>query len=426
MAGVYSVSQVNAYIKNMFAQDFALNRISVKGEVSNCKYHTSGHIYFTLKDGKSSISAVMFAGSRKGLAFTLEEGQQVTAKGSVEVYERDGRYQLYAQEITREGIGDLFERFQKLRDELEEMGMFSPEYKKPIPKHAKTVGIVTAPTGAAIRDIMNISARRNPYVQLFLYPALVQGESAKESIVKGIETLDRMGLDLLIVGRGGGSIEDLWAFNEEIVARAIFNCNTPVISAVGHETDVTIADYVADMRAPTPSAAAELAVFDYGLFEEQVQLYRNTLSKAMDRKLERCRYRAGQYGLRLKLHDPKRSIRENRQRLADMEEKLRSLMVSKAAFDRARAAEGEQRMKRLIEKQAVRDRHRLELIISRLDGLSPLKRIGGGYGFITDEKDRRLESIDQVKAGDGLRVRVRDGSVEAVVSNVSPSPIKEN
>ncbi|MFT4005013.1 MAG: exodeoxyribonuclease VII large subunit [Lacrimispora sp.] len=426
MAGVYSVSQVNAYIKNMFAQDFALNRISVKGEVSNCKYHTSGHIYFTLKDGKSSISAVMFAGSRKGLAFTLEEGQQVTAKGSVEVYERDGRYQLYAQEITREGIGDLFERFQKLRDELEEMGMFSPEYKKPIPKHAKTVGIVTAPTGAAIRDIMNISARRNPYVQLFLYPALVQGESAKESIVKGIETLDRMGLDLLIVGRGGGSIEDLWAFNEEIVARAIFNCNTPVISAVGHETDVTIADYVADMRAPTPSAAAELAIFDYGLFEEQVQLYRNTLSKAMDRKLERCRYRAGQYGLRLKLHDPKRSIRENRQRLADMEEKLKSLMVSKAAFDRARAAEIEQRMKRLIEKQAVRDRHRLELIISRLDGLSPLKRIGGGYGFITDEKDRRLESIDQVKAGDGLRVRVRDGSVEAVVSNVSPSPIKEN
>lgn len=426
MAGVYSVSQVNAYIKNMFAQDFALNRISVKGEVSNCKYHTSGHIYFTLKDGKSSISAVMFAGSRKGLAFTLEEGQQVTAKGSVEVYERDGRYQLYAQEITREGIGDLFERFQKLRDELEEMGMFSPEYKKPIPKHAKTVGIVTAPTGAAIRDIMNISARRNPYVQLFLYPALVQGENAKESIVKGIETLDRMGLDLLIVGRGGGSIEDLWAFNEEIVARAIFNCNTPVISAVGHETDVTIADYVADMRAPTPSAAAELAVFDYSLFEEQVQLYRNTLSKAMDRKLERCRYRAGQYGLRLKFHDPKRSIRENRQRLADMEEKLKSLMVSKAAFDRTRAAEGEQRMKRLIEKQAVRDRHRLELIISRLDGLSPLKRIGGGYGFITDEKDRRLESIDQVKAGDGIRVRVRDGSVEAVVSNVSPSPIKEN
>ncbi|MEY8353059.1 exodeoxyribonuclease VII large subunit [Lachnospiraceae bacterium 54-53] len=421
MAGVYSVSQVNAYIKNMFAQDFALNRISVKGEVSNCKYHTSGHIYFTLKDGKSSISAVMFAGYRKGLGFQLEEGQQVVAKGSVEVYERDGRYQLYAQEITKEGIGDLFERFQKLRDELEEMGMFSPEYKKPVPKHAKTVGIVTAPTGAAIRDIMNISARRNPYVQLILYPALVQGENAKESIVRGIETLDRMGLDVLIVGRGGGSIEDLWAFNEEVVARAVFNCSTPVISAVGHETDVTIADYVADMRAPTPSAAAELAVFDYRLFEEQVELYRNTLSKTVDRKLERYRYHASQFGLRLKFYDPRRRIRENRQRLADMEEKLKSLMLSKAAGDRARAAEGELRIKRLIEKQAVRDRHRLELYASRLDGLSPLKRMGGGYGFITGKKGRPVESVKEVKAGDGIQVMIRDGGIEAVVSRVTPS-----
>lgn len=213
-----------------------MNRISIKGEVSNCKYHTSGHIYFTLKDRGAAIACVMFAGQRKGLSFKLEEGQKVVAKGSVEVYERDGRYQLYAQEITKEGVGDLFERFQKLRDELEEMGMFSPEYKQPIPRYAGKVGIVTAQTGAAIRDIMNISARRNPYVQLYLYPALVQGENAKYSIVKGIETLDRLGLDVLIVGRGGGSIEDLWAFNEEIVARAIFACRTPVISAVGHET----------------------------------------------------------------------------------------------------------------------------------------------------------------------------------------------
>ncbi len=421
MAGAYSVSQVNAYIKNMFSQDFALNRISVKGEVSNCKYHTSGHIYFTLKDGKSAISAVMFAGNRKGLAFKLEEGQQVVAKGSVEVYERDGRYQLYAQEITKEGIGDLFERFQKLRNELEEMGMFSPEYKKPIPRHARTVGIVTAPTGAAIRDIMNISYRRNPYVQLILYPALVQGENAKESIVKGIETLDQMGLDVLIIGRGGGSIEDLWAFNEECVARAVFACSTPVISAVGHETDVTISDYVADMRAPTPSAAAELAVFDCGQFEEQVQLYRTTLKKTMERKLERYRYHAGQFGLRLKVYDPGRLFRENRQRLADVEEKLRSLMLAKAAADRARALESGLFMKQLMEKQAVRDRHRLELLISRLYGLSPLKRIGGGYGFVTDKKDRPMESVKQVKSGDGIRIRIRDGSIKAVVSQATPS-----
>lgn len=421
MASVYSVTSVNAYIKNMFAQDFALNRISVKGEVSNCKYHTSGHIYFTLKDGKSSMAAVMFAGHRKGLAFTLEEGQQVVVKGSVEVYERDGRYQLYAQEITKEGIGDLFERFQKLRDELEEMGMFSPEYKKPIPKYGTTVGIVTAPTGAAIQDIINISSRRNPYVQLYLYPALVQGESAKESIVKGIETLDQMGLDVLIVGRGGGSIEDLWAFNEEVVARAVFNCSTPVISAVGHETDVTITDYVADMRAPTPSAAAELAVFDYSQFKEQMEMYGHTLLRTVERKLERYRFHGNQYALKIKLYDPKRSIHECRQRLVDIEDKLKSLILSKAASDRARVEEGQLRIKQLIEKQAVRDRHRLEIFISRLEAESPLKRMGGGYGFVTDGKDKRIDSVKQVKAGDRIGLRLRDGSMEAVVSHVAPA-----
>ncbi|MDR7811628.1 exodeoxyribonuclease VII large subunit [Lacrimispora sp.] len=421
MASVYSVTSVNAYIKNMFAQDFALNRISVKGEVSNCKYHTSGHIYFTLKDGKSSMAAVMFAGHRKGLAFKLEEGQQVVVKGSVEVYERDGRYQLYAQEITKEGIGDLFERFQKLRDELEEMGMFSPEYKKPIPKYGTTVGIVTAPTGAAIQDIINISTRRNPYVQLYLYPALVQGESAKESIVKGIETLDQMGLDVLIVGRGGGSIEDLWAFNEEVVARAVFNCTTPVISAVGHETDVTIADYVVDMRAPTPSAAAELAVFDYSKFEEQVEMYGHTLLRTVERKLERYRFHGNQYALKLKLHDPKRSIHECRQRLVDIEDKLKNLILSRTASYRARAEEEKLHIKQLIEKQAVRDRHRLEIFISRLEAESPLKRMGGGYGFVTDGKDRRIDSVKQVKAGDKIGLRLRDGSMEAVVSRVAPA-----
>ncbi len=288
-----------------------MNRISIKGEVSNCKYHTSGHIYFTLKDRGAAIACVMFAGQRKGLSFKLEEGQKVVAKGSVEVYERDGRYQLYAQEITKEGVGDLFERFQKLRDELEEMGMFSPEYRVH-PALRREGGDCNRQTGAAIRDIMNISARRNPYVQLYLYPALVQGENAKYSIVKGIETLDRLGLDVLIVGRGGGSIEDLWAFNEEIVARAIFACRTPVISAVGHETDVTIADYVADMRAPTPSAAAELAVFDYSQFEGQVELYRDALGKSMARKLERYRYQTEQFRLRFQLFDPRRQGGGNR------------------------------------------------------------------------------------------------------------------
>lgn len=398
MASIYSVSQVNAYIKNLFVQDFLLNRISVKGEVSNCKYHTSGHIYFTLKDGTGTLSAVMFAGQRKGLSFPLSEGQQVVVKGTVDVYERDGKYQLYASEITLDGTGDLFKRFEKLRNELEEMGMFDSQYKQPIPKYAKKVGIVTAGTGAAIRDIMNIAGRRNPYVQLILYPALVQGEAAKFSIVKGIETLDGMGLDVLIVGRGGGSIEDLWAFNEEIVARALFQCKTPVISAVGHETDVTIADYVADLRAPTPSAAAELAVFDYEQFENQLGLYHRTLERSFGRKTERLTYRLEQLRLKLRLYDPVRQIYEKRQKLADFETQ----------------------MKTLVDRKLLNQRHRLALIGGRLQGLSPLEKISGGYGFLTDSENKRIESVHHVKVGDKVQIRLRDGSLETTVDKQCP------
>ena len=276
---VYSVGQVNAYIKNMFAQDFMLRQISVSGEISNCKYHSSGHIYFTLKDSSGIIQAVMFAGNRRGLTFHMKEGDNVVVTGSIEVYERDGKYQLYAREITLAGAGDLYLKYEALKKELEEMGMFAKEYKQDIPKYAKTIGIVTAPTGAAVRDINNIAQRRNPYVQLILYPALVQGEGAAQSIVNGIHAMEQLHPDLLIVGRGGGSIEDLWAFNEEIVARAIFDCPIPVISAVGHETDTTIADYVADLRAPTPSAAAELAVFDIQDFYGNIGQYRMQMNQ---------------------------------------------------------------------------------------------------------------------------------------------------
>lgn len=396
MAGIYSVSQVNSYIRNMFAQDFALTRISVRGEVSNCKYHTSGHIYFTLKDKNGTLSAVMFASQRRGLSFQLQEGQQVVVSGSVDVYERDGKYQLYARKIEADGQGDLFERFKRLQNELEEMGMFAAEYKRPIPKYAGTIGIVTASTGAAIRDIMNIAARRNPYVQLILYPALVQGEGAEKSIAAGIRTLDAMGLDVLIVGRGGGSIEDLWAFNEETVARAIFACNTPVISAVGHETDVTIADYVADLRAPTPSAAAELAVFDYRQFEEQRKAYQSALTRAMERQAERRRYRIEQYAYRLKLHGPERQLNEKRQYLLDLEE----------------------RMKTAAERKLFDAKHRLALAGGRPHGLSPLEKISKGFGFVTDGKGRRVEHAQDIKVGEQITVRITDGRIEAQVTGI--------
>ncbi len=396
MAGVYSVSQVNSYIRSMFSQDFALSRIAVKGEVSNCKYHTSGHIYFTLKDGGGSIGAVMFAGQRKGLEFRLRDGQQVVAKGSIDVYERDGKYQLYAREITLDGAGDLFRRFEALRDELEEMGMFDARYKRPIPRYAGKVGIVTASTGAAIRDIMNIAKRRNPYVQLILCPAQVQGEKAKYSIVKALERLDSMGLDIIIVGRGGGSIEDLWAFNEEIVARAIFACKTPVISAVGHETDVTIADYVADMRAPTPSAAAELAVFDYLQFAEQTAAFKEALIRSVERQVEKNRYRAGEYRYRLSLNHPQKKLDDRRQRAADIESEIN----------------------RLVRDRLLEDRHRLALISGRLSGMSPLEKLSQGYGFLGDRDGKKVVSVRQIKPGDVLNIHIRDGRIRAVSEEV--------
>ena len=393
MNRVYSVGQVNTYIKNMFVQDYLLRNLAVRGEVSNCKYHPSGHIYFSLKDEQGAIACVMFAGQRKGLAFSMKDGDKVVVTGSVSVYERDGRYQMYAREIALEGAGLLYEQFLKLKRELEEMGMFAPEYKQPIPRYAKRIGVVTAPTGAAIQDIRNIAGRRNPYVQLILCPALVQGEGAKESIVRGIQTLDQLGLDVLIVGRGGGSIEDLWAFNEECVARAIFQCRTPVISAVGHETDVTIADFVADLRAPTPSAAAELAVCDVRELLGRLEDYEDRFRKSMEMQMERFRQRLRQYQMRLMYVSPGQRIRENRQYLADTEGRLRLLM-----------------------EQKIRDRrHCLQIYIERFRGLSPLEKLNQGFSYVEDEKGKAVTAVGEVEKGDLLTIQVTDGRIRARV-----------
>lgn len=390
---VYSVGQVNTYIKNMFGQDYLLNRLYVKGEVSNCKYHTSGHIYFSLKDGTGAIACVMFAAQRSAMKFRLTEGQRVIVLGSVRVYERDGKYQLYANEIVLDGVGLLYERFQALKNELEEMGMFAPEYKKPIPTYCKRVGIVTAPTGAAIRDIMNISKRRNPYVQLILCPALVQGEMAAPSIVRGIESLDAMGLDVIIVGRGGGSMEDLWAFNEEEVARAIFNCQTPIISAVGHETDTTIADYVADLRAPTPSAAAELAVFNIREVLEKQESCKMRMNQALYNKVRFLRKELETYELRLKALSPKQQLLEKRNLAADLQTQL------------------EQSMKNNLREK----RFLLQMYIEKLNGLSPLKKLNQGYSFVADKDGRAVTSIEGIQTGAELTIHVTDGEIKAKV-----------
>lgn len=394
---VYSVGQVNNYIKNMFAEDFMLRQIRVKGEVSNCKYHSSGHIYFTLKDQTGTLSAIMFAGNRRGLNFQMKEGDKVIVSGSVEIYERDGKYQIYAREIELDGEGNLYLQFEALKRELEEMGMFAPEYKQPIPKFAKTIGIVTAPTGAAIQDIRNVATRRNPYVQLILYPALVQGDGAKESIVRGIHALEGYGVDVIIVGRGGGSIEDLWAFNEETVARAIFDCRVPIISAVGHEVDWTIADFVSDLRAPTPSAAAELAVFDYTQTKQKLAEHKKRMDRSMKRHVSAVREQLAHKMTKLRFLSPQNRLNENRRRLLEFEEKIT------------------ERMRRNLSEK----RHRLMLLAKSLDGYSPAKKISSGYAYVENDKKQSLRSVTMVSPSDEIVIHVMDGSLKATVTEVN-------
>ena len=393
MKNIFSVGQINRYVKNMFTQDFILQKIYVKGEVSNCKYHTSGHIYFSLKDETGVLSCVMFAGHRRGLAFRMKDGDRVVVGGAVDVYERDGRYQLYAKEISLEGAGALYERFLALKTELEEMGMFAQEYKQPIPAFIHRLGVVTAPTGAAVQDIRNISLRRDPYLQIILYPALVQGEGAADSIVRGIHMLDQAEVDVIIIGRGGGSIEDLWAFNEEKVARAIFECRTPIISAVGHETDFTIADFVADLRAPTPSAAAELAVADFRQILQNIAGLRERMQKAMQRRAELGRAQLMQYQMRFQYLNPEAKLRDNRQRLADLDELLRRAMKNRIA----------------------EERHMLGIYLERYRGLSPLYKLNQGYSFVSDREGNGIISTKQVHSGDLLEISVTDGVIEAEV-----------
>ncbi len=395
---VYTVGQLNAYVKNMFTQDYLLQSLFVKGEVSNCKYHSSGHIYFTLKDEKGTIACVLFAGNRGGLNFRLEQGQQVVVGGTVDVYERDGKYQLYAKQIILDGAGLLYEKFEQLKAELAECGMFAAEYKQPIPKYIKKLGVVTADTGAAVRDIIQVAGRRNPYVQIVLYPAIVQGEAAVQSIVNGIRALERQGVDVMIVGRGGGSIEDLWAFNEREVAQAVFDCSVPIISAVGHETDTTIIDYVSDLRAPTPSAAAELAVTDIREILGDIDRGREQLNRLMKRHLDAKRRYMDSCRMQLKFYSPVSRIRERKENCRRLEERLQESMES------------------LLRSR----RHRLDLYIERMRGLSPLEKLKSGFSYVEDEGGQNIRSVADVNVGQQLLVRVQDGNIQTRVEQVEP------
>ncbi|MDE7327366.1 MAG: exodeoxyribonuclease VII large subunit [Lachnospiraceae bacterium] len=415
----YTVSQVTGYIKNIFEKDMLLNRVSIKGEVSNCKYHTSGHIYFTLKDGTSQIACVMFAGARAGLNFRMREGDGVIASGSIRVYERDGKYQLYAQRIVLDGVGQLYERLEQLKGKLREAGYFDMEHKKPLPVFPKKIGVVTAGTGAALQDICNIARRRNPFIQLVLAPAQVQGFGAAESVARGIKRLDRYGVDLIIVARGGGSIEDLWAFNEEIVVRAAYACVAPIVSGVGHETDVTLIDYVADLRAPTPSAAAELAVFEIAALDGKLAGCHERLTRAMFGVIRGYREAALAKADRLALENPRRGLAQKKESLAYRKERLKCRMDGIVKERRGRLAGVPESLLRTVRGAVEKKRQRLKIAAARLEGVSPLARFAKGYSYVSSE-EKGVVSVNDVKKGGELVVTVRDGEIFAKVTGIKP------
>lgn len=388
-----TVSQINLYIKNMFLRDYALQRLCVKGEVSNCKYHSSGHIYFTIKDKASQLSCVMFSTYRKNLGFRLQEGQSVIVQGNISVYERDGKYQMYAVGITQEGAGQLYEEYEKLKKRLLAEGLFDDSRKRQIPKYAKKIGVVTAQTGAVIQDICNVSHRRNPYIQILLYPARVQGEGAHRTIIRGLQYFDTTDVDTVIIGRGGGSMEDLWEFNQEALAYAIAKTHKPVISAVGHETDTTIADFAADLRAPTPSAAAELAVCEFSRLEEKMEEYATALYRGMMGRCDRYRRRAEMLGALLRGGSPAGRLKQNRMYLMRLEERLQASM--------RRQLDGK--------------RHILALYTEKLRGLSPLDKLSQGFSWVTDEHGRGIRDVDQTREGQLLVIHMKNGIVHAKV-----------
>ena len=396
MEEVSTVSQVNMYIKNMFVRDYALRQLRVKGEISNCKYHSSGHIYFTIKDQSSQLSCVMFATYTRGLAFRMKEGQSVIVSGNISVYERDGKYQMYAMSVTQDGVGKLYEEYEKIKKRLLAEGLFDDSKKKKIPRFAQKIGVVTAQTGAVIQDIRNVSNRRNPYVQIILYPAKVQGKDAHQTIIKGLQYFEKTDVDIVIIGRGGGSIEDLWAFNQEELAYAIAACTKPVISAVGHETDTTIADYAADLRAPTPSAAAELAVFSYRDYEIALQEYRYTLNRYMENVLQIKRLQLKQYETVLSHASPKDLIAQRRLFLAECAD----------------------RMTYLIEQKILSAKHQLALYAEELKGLSPLQKLQDGYSYVENAQGKNVNQVKNLTKGEILTVKMTDGQAKVSVEEI--------
>lgn len=388
-----TVSDLNQYIKNKIADDEYLNSILIKGEISNFKNHYTGHMYFTLKDENSLIKCIMFKSYAQKLNFLPKDGMKVILFGGVSVFERDGVYQIYAKAMEEDGLGDLYTKYQELKRKLEEKGLFNQEHKMPIPVMPKVVGVLTSQTGSVIRDIINVSTRRNPNVYIKLLPVPVQGEGAAEKIAYGIEYMNRNKLaDVLILARGGGSLEDLWPFNEEVVANAIYYSEIPVISAVGHETDFTIADFVADLRAPTPSAAAELAVPDVYEIEQKINNYQNRLRMSLIKKVEIMRLRYEKCLSSSVFREPTRKINEHYIILDNYIKQLENAIKTKQEKEKTKFVE----------------------LIAKLDTLSPLKTLARGYA-ITEKDGKIIKSKEELHAGDIIDIKFIDGKCQAEI-----------
>ena len=389
-----TVTDLNKYIKSKIDSDEMLNNVLVKGEISNFKNHYTGHMYFTLKDENSLIKCVMFKTYTTHLSFMPKDGMKVIILGSVSVFERDGVYQVYAKAMKQDGLGSLYEAYEKLKAKLSGEGLFDESHKKKIPFMPKTIGVLTSNTGAVIRDIINVSTRRNPNVHIRLYPVPVQGAGAAEKIAEGIEFMNKNNLaDVLIIGRGGGSLEDLWPFNEEIVARAIYNSKIPIISAVGHETDFTIADFVADLRAPTPSAAAELAVANIDDVKSTLFLYNTRYKNALKKKLQLMRLSYEKCMARQAFKNPTQKINEQYM-VIDMKVKA---------------------MQNKIQLKLKEERTKFIKQVSKLDTLSPLKTLARGYSIVTDSSNKIIKSVKDLKEDQNINIRLADGEKQAKV-----------
>lgn len=388
-----TVSDLNKYMKEKIAEDEYLNNILIKGEISNFKNHYTGHMYFTLKDEKSLIKCIMFKSYATKLTFMPKDGMKVMILDSVSVFERDGVYQIYARAMEEDGLGDLYTKYQELKKRLEQQGLFEEEHKMKIPMMPRVIGVLTSQTGSVIRDIINVSTRRNPNVYIRLLPVPVQGEGAAEKIANGIEYMNKNKLaDVLILARGGGSLEDLWPFNEEIVAHSIYNSEIPIISAVGHETDFTIADFVADLRAPTPSAAAELAVPDIYEVKRKIETYQDRLRNSLIKKLELMNLRYEKCMSSSVFKEPLRKINDNYIKLDNCIKQIENSIKVKHEKEKTKYIE----------------------LIAKLDALSPLKTLYRGYS-ITEKNNKVIKSKEELKTNDLIEIRFIDGKKEAIV-----------